>query len=189
MTEHFDTDDRTLIIENVARLLRDAKLLADHSRFASAFALAVLAIEEIGKVVLEIWDSAEPLSKPKGRRTAHIRKQAAIGSLLLASFAVREFGDLDADGDITDEIVDRVSGAFQSSYEGRFLSHIENGVLEKTKHVGMYRDDWLTAMSLHAEQFEQSDVTAIFEKARQAIASISDVRVMRTGRAIYETNP
>ena len=43
-------DANTLIIANSARLLGDAKLLADHGRFASAFALAVLGIEEIGKV-------------------------------------------------------------------------------------------------------------------------------------------
>jgi hypothetical protein len=52
---------------------RDAKLLADHKRFASAFALAVLGIEEIGKVVLDLWGRAGPLSKPVVRRTVHIR--------------------------------------------------------------------------------------------------------------------
>ena len=45
----------TLIIANSARLLGDAKLQAEHARFASAFALAVLGVEEIGKVILEIW--------------------------------------------------------------------------------------------------------------------------------------
>jgi AbiV family abortive infection protein len=48
-------DERTLIMTNAARLLGDAKLLADHNRFASAFALAVLGVEEIGKVILDIW--------------------------------------------------------------------------------------------------------------------------------------
>jgi AbiV family abortive infection protein len=52
----------TLIIANAARLLADAKLLVDHARFASAFALAVLGVEEIGKVALEIW---EPLSRSR----------------------------------------------------------------------------------------------------------------------------
>lgn len=181
------TDGHTMIIANAARLLGDAKLLADHARFASAFALAVLGVEEIGKVILDIWGSVKPLSK--SRRTAHIRKQAAVGSLLLASFAIKEFGDLETEGAITDELVERVSKAFQTSAEGRFLAHTQNGVLEKTKHVGIYRDDWLSALSLHADQFERSDVTSIFEKARHAIAAIGDRRIMHTGRAIYETNP
>ena len=43
-------DANTLIIANAARLLGDAKLLANHVRFASAFAM--LGVEEIGKVIL-----------------------------------------------------------------------------------------------------------------------------------------
>lgn len=35
--------------ENAARLAKDARLLFDNQRFASAFALAALAIEEVGK--------------------------------------------------------------------------------------------------------------------------------------------
>jgi AbiV len=38
---------------DAARLLNDARLPADHSRLASAFALAVLAVEEIGKALLD----------------------------------------------------------------------------------------------------------------------------------------
>lgn len=184
-----DTDGHTPIIANAARLLGDAKLLAHHGRFASAFALAVLGVEEIGKVILDIWERVGPLSKSKDRRTAHIRKQAAVGSLLLASFAVKEFGDIAAEGPISDELVERVSKAFQTSTEGRFLAHTQSGVLEKTKHVGMYRDDWLSELSLHADQFDRSDVASIFEKARHAISVIGDHRVMRTGRAIYKTYP
>lgn len=72
----------------------------------------MLGIEEIGKVILEIWDHAEPLSKPATIRTFHVRKQAAVGSMLLASFAIKEFGDLDADGPVTDALVERVSHSF-----------------------------------------------------------------------------
>jgi AbiV family abortive infection protein len=89
-------DERTLIIANAARLLADAKLLADHARFASGFALTGLGVEEIGKVILDIWATAEPLAKPKLRKSSHICKQSAVGSLLLASFAVKRFGIIDA---------------------------------------------------------------------------------------------
>jgi AbiV family abortive infection protein len=179
----------TLIVENAARLLRDAKLLAAQARFASAFALAVLGMEEIGKVVLDIWGRARPLSKPINRRTLHVRKQAAVGSLLLASFAVEKFGDTDAELVITDDLIERVSKAFWDSPEGQFLAHVEMGALEKTKHMGMYWDDWLTAASLHADQFNDADVTSMFETARRAIKVIGDPRIMHVGRAIYETSP
>jgi len=48
-------DDLSRIRRNAKRLLRDAKLLSDNKRYASAFALAVLGLEEIGKVILKRW--------------------------------------------------------------------------------------------------------------------------------------
>ena len=170
-------------------MLRDAKLLVAHARFASAFALAVLGMEEIGKVVLDIWGQAGPLSKPINRRTFHARKQAAVGSLMLASFAVEKFGYIDAELVVTDDLIERMSEAFLESPEGQFLAHVEMGALEKTKHMGLYWDDWLTAASLHADQFNDADVTSMFETARRATKVIGDPRIMHVGRAIYEISP
>jgi AbiV family abortive infection protein len=179
-------DRRTLIMENAARLLADAKLLVDHNRFASAFALAVLGVEEIGKVVLDIWETEKPLTKPATRKSSHLRKQAAVGSVLLASFAIKEFGVI-VEISIPDDLVESVAKAFHGSIEGRLLRHIEIGAVERTKHLAMYRDEWLTEASLHANQFEKSDVTGLFEYARSAIAVLGDGHAMRTARAIYET--
>jgi len=53
----------------------------------------------------------------------------------------------------------------------------------------MYRSDWLTDASLHADQFSAADVDEIFSIARRAIEVVDDARIMRTGRAIYETSP
>jgi AbiV family abortive infection protein len=180
-------DERTAVIANAARLLQDAKLLVDHTRFASAFALAVLGVEEIGKVILDIWENAAPLSKPVVRRSAHIRKQAAVSSLLLGSFAVREFGTVVDDAN--EELVQRVAEAFRLSHEGQLMSQVQGGALDKTKQLGLYRDDWLTDASLHADQFSDADVNAIFAIAGRAIEVVDDARIMRTGRAIYETAP
>jgi hypothetical protein len=36
------------VVSNAERLLADAELLIEHGRFASAFVLAVLALEEVG---------------------------------------------------------------------------------------------------------------------------------------------
>jgi AbiV family abortive infection protein len=182
-----EANERTAVIANSARLLQDATLLVEHTRFASAFALAVLGVEEIGKVILDIWGSTAPLSKPVVRRSAHVRKQAAVSSLLLASFAVREFGTVVDDAN--EELVQRVAAAFSLSREGQFVSHVHGGALEKTKQLGLYRDDWLTDASLHADQFNDADVKAIFSIARRAIEVVDDARIMRTGRAIYETTP
>jgi AbiV family abortive infection protein len=182
-----EPNERTAVIANAARLLQDAKLLVDHTRFASAFALAVLGVEEIGKVILDIWGSAAPLSKPVVRRSAHIRKQSAVSSLLLASFAVREFGTVVDHAN--EELVQRVAEAFRLSREGQLMSQVHGGALDKTKQLGLYRDDWLTDASLHADQFSDADVNAIFTIARRAIEVVDDARIMRTGRAIYESSP
>ncbi|SIO49938.1 abortive infection protein, AbiV family [Bradyrhizobium erythrophlei] len=179
--------EHALIITNANRLLWDAKLLADHTRFASAFALAVLGLEEIGKVILDIWGSDQPLSKPVIRRTAHVRKQAAIGSLLLASFAVKKFGHLDAEP-VNDDPIARISAAFRSSDEAQFLAHIQSGELQNTKHGSLYRDDWLIA-SLPADQFDESHVTSIFDIANSVLVAIGDERIMHAGRALYEASP
>lgn len=106
---------------------------ASSRRFASAFALAVLGIEEIGKVILDIWGSAAPLSKPVVRRSAHIRKQAAVSSLLLASFAVKEFGIVVDDAN--EELIQRVAEAFRLSQEGQLMSQVQVGALDKTNSL------------------------------------------------------
>jgi HEAT repeat protein len=41
-----EANERTAVIANAARLLQDATLLVEHTRFASAFALALLGVEE-----------------------------------------------------------------------------------------------------------------------------------------------
>lgn len=91
--------------------------------------------------------------------------------------------------DANEELVRRVADAFRLSDEGRFMSHVHSGALEKTKQLGLYRDDWLTDASLHADQFSDTDVNAILSIARRAIDVVGDARIMRTGRAIYETSP
>ena len=133
-----EPDERTAVIANAARLLQDAKLLVDHTRFASAFALAVLGVEEIEKVILDIWGTAAPLSKPVVRRSAHIRKQAGVSSLLLGSFAVREFGTVVDEAN--DELFHRVAEAFRLSAEGQLMSQVQGGALDKTKQLGLYRE-------------------------------------------------
>jgi hypothetical protein len=66
---------------------------------------------------------------------------------------------------------------------------VHSGALKKTKPLGLYGDDWLTDASLHADQFGDADVKTIFSIARRAIEVVDDARIMRTGRAIYETSP
>ena len=64
----------SLILGNATRLLDDARLLADNRRYASAFALALLGVEEIGKVLLRSCEAEQPLAKPKKWQSPRIRR-------------------------------------------------------------------------------------------------------------------
>ena len=68
-----DYQQLSLILGNATRLLDDARLLHEHRRYASAFALALLGVEEIGKVLLKSWEAEKPLAKAKVRRTQHLQ--------------------------------------------------------------------------------------------------------------------
>lgn len=180
--------NRTAIVSNAARLLGDAKLLVDNERYASAFALSVLALEEIGKVVLDIWDALRSVPKSGKRSSSHLRKQAAVSSLLLAQYTTRELSDVVTSGPINTELIERVARAMYASEAGRFDRLVGLGAVDKTKQLAFYRDDWLESTGLHADQFEASDVTQLFDKCRVAIAAVSDSRTMRVGKAIYEAH-
>jgi AbiV family abortive infection protein len=58
-------------------ILRDAVLLKDHERCASAYVLAILDLEEIGKVILK------RRGEPEKERRWHLPKQMAVSSLLV----------------------------------------------------------------------------------------------------------
>jgi len=179
---------QTAIIANAARLLKDAKLLVDHERYASAFALSVLALEEIGKVVLDLWGKPEASPKLNKRLSAHVKKQAAVSSLLLAESVANELGEVIMNGPINDELVERVARFMHENKSGRFHWLVGIGAVDKTKQVALYRDDWLEAAGLSAEQFSGGDLEELFERCRLAVAAVSDQRVMRVGKAIYETS-
>src|ERR1700674_1449807 len=53
------------ILKNAERLFADAQLLLDHNRCATAFVLAVLCLEEIGKIILDTWDVSSILADKK----------------------------------------------------------------------------------------------------------------------------
>ncbi len=178
--------DQTPIVSNAARLLRDAKLLADNERFASAFALAVLALEEIGKVVLAFWDTSKQTAKSPNRLSSHIKKQTAVSSLLLAQYTTSELGNTINTEPMTAELIEHVARAMSESEAGRFNRLVSLGAVDKTKQIGFYHDDWRDSDGLHADQFDASDVTQLFEKCRAAIAALGDSKTMRVGKAIYD---
>jgi AbiV family abortive infection protein len=62
------------VTRNVFRLLDDAKLLDEPERHSSACALAILALEETGKLLFILWGVPEPT------RNRHVVKQRAVAA-------------------------------------------------------------------------------------------------------------
>jgi AbiV family abortive infection protein len=182
-----DATGQTAIIANAARLLKDAKLLLDHGRYASSFALAVLALEEIGKVVLDLWGWPEASPKPSKRPSAHVRKQAAVSSLLLAESVTKEWGDFINREGPSEALVEGVARSMHHSEPGRFHWMVGIGAVDKTKQLSLYRDDWFKIAGLSADQFDGDDVARVLERCRLAVTVVGDKRIMRVGMAIYET--
>jgi AbiV family abortive infection protein len=97
---------RTAIFKSAERLFLDAKLLLENDRCASAYSLAVLALEEIGKLLLDIWDASSKSPKKKAPSNLHRSKQSAVASLLLADYLVKTHGRRIMIEGVTEELVE-----------------------------------------------------------------------------------
>jgi AbiV family abortive infection protein len=172
----------SLILGNATRLLDDARLLVQHSRYASAFALAVLGVEEIGKALLRGWDDEKPLAKSKGRLSGHVRKQTAVASLLLSALMHRMMPE----GVYVQTVnLTALTVEFNESDEGRLFALIRNNALDKRKQNALYQDDdLLTAIE---EEFAEKHVNGIFKIASDAQAALADHVVRDNARTFYET--
>jgi AbiV family abortive infection protein len=171
-----------LIFGNAIRLLNDASLLVDNHRYASAFALAVLGVEEIGKALLNVWEAEEPLTKTKAWQSPHIRKQTAVSSLLVGALAVRTFPQ-DAAMDFANLDFNGLTKVFNESAEGQLFQVIQNGELDKRKQNALYQDDWITSVE---DDFAELHVNSIIKIAGAAWDALDDSFTRRVGRAFYE---
>jgi len=102
-------------LSNAKRLLRDAVLLNDHGRHASAFALAVLGLEEIRKVIPKRWNL------PDSERRLHLSKQMAVSSLLIMDDAVRKVQqEVSGPSEFTPDVRERIARAVVDGEAGHF---------------------------------------------------------------------
>lgn len=176
-----DSKQLSLILGNATRLLDDARLLVDHRRYASAFALALLGIEEMGKVLLKSWETEQPLAKPKKWQSPHIQKQAAVATLLNGAFLARMFPRVDW------KTIDMeaVTKAFNDSTEGQLLVLIREGHLDRRKQNALYQDDdQITAVE---DEFAEMQLGGLLKIASDAQAALASPFNRAAGRAFYES--
>ncbi|MCA1390782.1 AbiV family abortive infection protein [Bradyrhizobium sp. IC3123] len=176
-----DNKQLSLILGNATRLLDDARLLVGHRRYASAFALALLGVDEIGKVLLKSWEAEKPLPKPKERPTAHVQKQAAVANLLVAALLARTFPQ-GIDWKTLD--TEALTESFNESNEGQLLALIRDGHLDRRKQNALYQDDdMMTAVD---EGFAEMQIGGILEIANDAQAALASPFNRMAARSFYE---
>ena len=175
-----DYQQLSLILGNATRLLDDARLLHEHRRYASAFALALLGVEEIGKVLLKSWEAEKPLAKAKQWKSPHIQKQAAVATLLNGALLARMFPTVDW------QTIDfeAVTKAFNDSNEGQLLVLIREGHLDRRKQNALYQDDdMLTAVE---DRFAELQLGGILKIAGDAQAALASPFNRAAARSFYE---
>jgi AbiV family abortive infection protein len=171
----------SLILGNATRLLDDARLLVDHQRYASAFALALLGVEEIGKVLLTSWEAEKPLAKAKVWRSPHIQKQAAVANLLVGALLARTFPH-GVDWKTLDTGL--LTNVFNDSDEGQILALIREGHLDRRKQNALYLDDdQITAVE---DQFAELQIDGILKIAGDAQEALASPFSRLAGRSFYE---
>jgi AbiV family abortive infection protein len=163
------TDKFIAIFKNAERLFLDAQLLLDNGRYASAFVLALLCLEEIGKIILNQWRLSGEFCEVKRSSTFHLDKQAAVASVLFADYAIDKYGSRVRDEGGSNELYELITRELLDSDAWRFNVLVNMGAYDRAKQVGLYRDDWLDEFGLHADQFKPSDVTAIIDRSRAVV--------------------
>jgi AbiV family abortive infection protein len=133
------------VLLNARRLHQDAELLAKRKRFSSAYALALLSIEEIGKVLIDLWAdeslwASEAVPQVKSRHfNFHIRKQVAFASLLVAAEVLG--GRIACGGQMSSkEFKTLYARIFDAADGSGVLVEALFGVLNKNKEAALYAD-------------------------------------------------
>jgi AbiV family abortive infection protein len=156
------------ILQNAARLLDDARLLYDNQRFASATALAILAIEEMGKYFIVKMPTQK--GSAAGDLNKHIEKQVSFGSFPFVETAIMDFLPqmkeigfiIEPDAEITEEqrqwmnseagwacvrerlrsdgFWDNLAQRVLDSEDGSFMARARNKEFDKLKQRCIYVD-------------------------------------------------
>ena len=182
------------LLENSGRLLEDSELLVQHGRYGSAFALAVLGLEEVGKAVLYKWGESEELRKLSLKKTFHVQKQLAVAHLLAAplalehiieQIAIPNLRDLVANRLDVEDHVEALARKLYESEEGRWERHVELGVIDVLKQISIYDDGSKLNLEIRSSDVQSDSVVSITAKARRALALLDHELSMKIARATY----
>lgn len=188
-----------LVVKNAIRLLDDATLLQTYERWGTAYTLSTIAMEEAGKVALQLWSDDDVVQTIGKSWTYHLKKQAAAACLLMADFAKTTIDSHPARkgmgtfvrGNEEDEaeLGEYLAKALHGSAASRLLEHVALHAVERSKHVGLYADDWNLKRGLRALRFTEQESVQATNEARKAIRLLRSEDHVRIAGAVYKTEP
>jgi AbiV family abortive infection protein len=166
-----------MVISNAKRLVRDAVLLKDHERYASAYALAILGLEEIGKVILKRW------GEPDKESRWHLNKQMAVSSLVVMGDAMQKVQQEISDpSQLTPEVFQRVARAVVEGETGHFSATVNSKLLDGWKQFALYNDGEFADAGLHSDQIARADVEFMFKAFSLVLNLIVDGPTMELAK-------
>ena len=174
--KHYDRG----LVANFVRLLKDAELLRNHQRYQSAYALGLIALEEIAKVILVRWETMYPNLNKDRRRNQHLTKQAALTCLLVADSLAPEYDYLMADDEPWRQKMPQVDAR-----DLAVMWEAHAGKLQIKKHLALYYDIWANEGPPASEQFTLEAVNEVFAYARRAVMLTANGRAMVLALGLY----
>lgn len=166
------------------RLFKDARLLAEHGRVDSAYALGVVGLEEVAKTILAHWETMlpPPLKLNRGRN-AHISKQTAIGCLLHAEALVPAFAPMIAERDTAAELkLEEIQRLWSAGADRALLRETFDEELQRGKHAALYYDGEIVDPKRTV-----ADYNRLLDYAKRAILAIGDYSTMCVGLSMYHS--
>lgn len=178
------------IMENVVRLADDVALLRDADRHASAFVLAVIHLEEIGKLIIRMWRHIG-LDLPVREQRDHVSKQSAVFSLVLAA-DLKDKIISQLHGQAIDEVViAQMAEQAAGANAGIHLVAAQQRLMQHAKHAGLYVDDGADGGDEDTSGGRTFTVAQVDELLRQGVAAlraVSDPKALIIARAVHKVS-
>lgn len=193
------------VVNNAERLLADANLLFDNQRFASAFMLAVLAFEEVGKALLWSWGESEKAPRSRSRVSFHSRKQSATAALLVGQAVDKVLRPKirthfaqhisNAPGTIKERLssvptftnFDESARELVKTEESQLSFMVYNGVIDLTKRAATYVHHQSAERQIYPNKFKHRDPQRFIDETRRALRLMKDEFAMNVGHAIFRS--
>jgi len=171
------------VLSNAFRLMKDAELLFKAKSYASAVALACLAIEEIGKFLLAAWSSAnEMFTYDRGR--LHLSKLTAIAAMLLADSMRREYKAQNIDpseAKISEwllALIQAVSVGFESESHTLDVILSQDRGLNIIRQTAMYYDEDRATKGVAPDNINAEQAFEVMQLVSRSFMAIADEGAM-----------